>query len=152
MHLELTDVSGPAASFSSIRGAQLHRDSESDFNFAIQIRRAWVADPDHPVEMRRIIPDTWAKGKFLAIGERAERIEASEIGNIERLRVKEVQVLGQPAPRSGNFDTVRNSFKMTKRTYTPGGDAKVIAEIARSRSAASSRCLSITAGPSEVPT
>lgn len=107
--LQLEKTKGTAKDFSSASGMALASSSGSDFSFAIRAKRAWVADPARKAYMKNIAPSIWPE-KTQSIGQYSGQMDPSELVNLERRRVKEVDVFGQPSVGPSVFDEIRKLF------------------------------------------
>jgi hypothetical protein len=107
--LQLERTRGTANDFSSAVGMALSKKSGSDFSHAVKAKRAWVADPGKEALMKNITPSIWPE-KTQSIGHYSGQMDPSELVNLERRRIKEVDVFGQPSVGPSTFDEIRKLF------------------------------------------
>lgn len=107
--LQMTKIKGPAHRFSSAIGSTLLAKSDADFSHAVQVVRAWEADPLNKVPMELIIPSMWPKATR-DIGRYSKQMYTAELRNIEGLSIREVPVFNQASPSSVSLEVIRKCF------------------------------------------
>lgn len=95
--------------FSSADGERLRARSDDDYGSAIQVIRAWEANPSRKAIMRNIIPSDWRNAR--SIGVRSARMNPADLPNLEGRSIREMGVFGQAAVPIGGFDKVKDMFR-----------------------------------------